>query len=211
MSSPAQCESGRVPRLESFQLGSSTVPRLWVGLWQLSSTAWGSASAPKVRNAMIQHIEKGFNAFGEFFLISPCEAMPDQSGGSDMVRGIIISVESVPTGSCCVCYASSGWVDRGSRLYKSRVLTAVIVADHYGPAEILFGQVRESLPDDSPVLGATKWCVFKEIDPTREVVEAAVRDRMSRMRSTSSVDLLQVSNFVRRSACATLMRLVSLA
>ncbi|KZV69427.1 Aldo/keto reductase [Peniophora sp. CONT] len=127
MSSSAPREFDHTPRLETFQLGSSTVPRLWVGLWQLSSTAWGSASASKVRNAMIHHIEQGYNAF----------------------------------------------------------------ADHYGPAEILFGQVRESLPVDRPVLGATKWCIFKEIDPTREVVEAAVRERMARMRSIKSVDLLQ--------------------
>ena len=95
---------------------------------------------------------------------------------------------------------------------RSRVvLTVPIVADHYGPAEILFGQVRECLPDDSPVLGGTKWCVFKEITPSREVVEEAVRERMSRMRSINSVDLLQVSNPVRRRVCATLMSSVPLA
>ena len=86
----------------------------------------------------------------------------------------------------------------------------MIIADHYGPAEILFGQVRESLPEDRQVLGATKWCVFKDINPTREVVEAAVRERMSRMRSIKSVDLLQVSNFVRCLVCATLMSFSSI-
>ena len=95
---------------------------------------------------------------------------------------------------------------------RSRVvLTLPVVADHYGPAEILFGQVREDLPDDIPVLGGTKWCVFKEITPSREVVEEAVRERMSRMRSINSVDLLQVSNSVRRLACATLMCTVPLS
>ena len=87
----------------------------------------------------------------------------------------------------------------------------MIIADHYGPAEILFGQVRESLPADKPVFGGTKWCVFKDIDPSREVVEAAVRERMSRMRSINSVDLLQVSYSVRRLACAPLMSSVPLA
>jgi len=114
--------------METFQLGSSTVPRLWVGLWQLSSTAWGSAAAPKVRSAMKQHIEQGYFAF-------------------DM-------------------------------------------ADHYGSAEVIFGQVHESLPSTTNVFGATKWCVFKNIDPTRDLVESAVRERMDRMR-TASVDLLQ--------------------
>lgn len=42
-----------------------------------------------------------------------------------------------------------------------------------------------------PVVGATKWCVFRPTDPTRAVVESAVRERMKRMRS-QSVDLLQV-------------------
>ncbi|KAG9308213.1 NADP-dependent oxidoreductase domain-containing protein [Chiua virens] len=42
-----------------------------------------------------------------------------------------------------------------------------------------------------PVVGATKWCVFRPTDPTRAVVEAAVRERIKRMRS-QSVDLLQV-------------------
>ncbi|KAG8215545.1 hypothetical protein J3R82DRAFT_9207 [Butyriboletus roseoflavus] len=41
-----------------------------------------------------------------------------------------------------------------------------------------------------PVIGATKWCVFRSTTPTRAVVESAVRDRMKRMRS-QSVDLLQ--------------------
>lgn len=53
------------------------------------------------------------------------------------------------------------------------------------------GQFRESLPPSKPVLGATKWCVFKTTVPTRGVVESAVRERMKRMRS-QSVDLLQV-------------------
>ena len=72
MSTPMQSELDRqVPQLETFQLGSFTVPRLWVGLWQLSSTARDSASAPKVRNAMIRRIEQGFNAFGMPFLTNP--------------------------------------------------------------------------------------------------------------------------------------------
>lgn len=44
-------------------------------------------------------------------------------------------------------------------------------------------------------MGATKWCVFKSINPSREVVLAAVQERMERM-GTNSVDLLQVSRFI---------------
>jgi hypothetical protein len=50
---------------ETFLLGPFTVPRVWVGLWQLSSNAWGSASAAKVRQAMARHAELGYNSFGE--------------------------------------------------------------------------------------------------------------------------------------------------
>jgi aryl-alcohol dehydrogenase-like predicted oxidoreductase len=43
------------------------------------------------------------------------------------------------------------------------------------------------------VLGATKWCVFRPMEPTRAIVEAAVAERMKRMQ-TNRVDLLQVSH-----------------
>ncbi|TFY54946.1 hypothetical protein EVG20_g9499 [Dentipellis fragilis] len=122
---------------EAFQLGPFTVPRLWTGLWQLSSTAWGSASAAKIRQGMMRHYSHGFTAFA---LRKPVSALK---------------------------------------------------ADHYGGSEILFGQFRESLPPPQRAIGATKWCVFKPTDPSRAVVEAAVRERLTRMRS-SSVDLLQV-------------------
>jgi len=113
---------------ETIVLGPFVVPRVWVGLWQLSSNAWGSAPASRIRQGMLRHAELGYNAF-------------------DM-------------------------------------------ADHYGSAEILFGQFRQSLPSSTPVIGATKWCVFRPTDPTREVVESAVRERTKRMR-TETVDLLQ--------------------
>ena len=45
-----------------------TVPRLWVGLWQLSSNAWGSAPVSKIREAMVRHADKGYTAFGMCFV-----------------------------------------------------------------------------------------------------------------------------------------------
>ncbi|KAJ7659214.1 NADP-dependent oxidoreductase domain-containing protein [Mycena polygramma] len=112
---------------ETVQLGEFTVPRLWTGLWQLSSNAWGTASASKIRQAMGRHVDHGHTAF----------------------------------------------------------------ADHYGSAELIFGQFRSSLASPESVLGATKWCVFKPMVISREAVEAAVRERMERMR-TERVDLLQI-------------------
>jgi len=74
--------------------------------------------------------------------------------------------------------------------HVERGYTAFDMADHYGSAEIIFGQFRESLDSAEQVVGATKWCVFKRINPSRSVVQAAVQERMERMRTTH-VDLLQ--------------------
>ncbi|KAJ6532895.1 Aldo keto reductase [Mycena vulgaris] len=48
---------------ETFKLGQFTVPRLWTGLWQLSSNAWGTASVSKIRQAMGRHVDLGQTAF----------------------------------------------------------------------------------------------------------------------------------------------------
>jgi len=113
---------------ETFKIGEFTVPRLWTGLWQLSSNAWGTAPVSKIRQAMGRHVDRGFTAF-------------------DM-------------------------------------------ADHYGSAELIFGQYRSSLESPGSVFGATKYCVFKPTVISQETVEDAVRQRMERMR-TERVDLLQ--------------------
>ena len=48
-----------------FDLAPNTrLPRVWNGLWQLSSSAFGSAPAHRVRDAMRLHMGKGLNAFG---------------------------------------------------------------------------------------------------------------------------------------------------
>lgn len=53
-------------QLEQFTLSPATrLPRIWIGLWQLSSNAWGSAPAQKVRDAMATHLGKGYLAFGK--------------------------------------------------------------------------------------------------------------------------------------------------
>ena len=44
------------------------------------------------------------------------------------------------------------------------------------------------------IVGATKWCVFRPTEVTRQLVEEAVRERMDRMQS-DRVDLLQVRSF----------------
>ncbi|KAL6308238.1 hypothetical protein BKA93DRAFT_605958 [Sparassis latifolia] len=52
-------------RQGTFRLGPFVVPRIWTGLWQLSSNAWGSAPTPKVRRQMALYAELGYTAFGD--------------------------------------------------------------------------------------------------------------------------------------------------
>ncbi|KAF9791300.1 NADP-dependent oxidoreductase domain-containing protein [Thelephora terrestris] len=53
--------------IETFELGPLTCPRIFTGLWQLSSVAWGSAPAAKVRRAIAGHAENGYTAFADHY------------------------------------------------------------------------------------------------------------------------------------------------
>ena len=48
--------------LETWNLGPFTVPRLFNGLWQLSSPAWGSGSAEKQDSDLVRLVEAGLVA-----------------------------------------------------------------------------------------------------------------------------------------------------
>lgn len=130
--SGAQTELIRIPpapaNVETFQLGDRALPRLFSGLWQLSSPSWGTTSIHKIKKQFQQSSSHGFTAF-------------------DM-------------------------------------------ADHYGDAEVIFGQFRASCVDPSAVFGATKWCIFTPIQVTPALVRDNVTERCERM-SSDHVDLLQ--------------------
>jgi len=49
--------------LESVQLGVAVVPRMFMGLWQFSSPAWGSASRAKIDQHFRKHVDCGFTAY----------------------------------------------------------------------------------------------------------------------------------------------------
>ncbi|KAG0646482.1 hypothetical protein D0Z07_7490 [Hyphodiscus hymeniophilus] len=49
--------------LEMFRLGRSLVPRLFMGLWQFSSPAWGSASRSQIHDGFRKHVDAGFSAY----------------------------------------------------------------------------------------------------------------------------------------------------
>lgn len=48
--------------LEYFQLGISKLPRIFTGLWQVSSAAWGSGSMSKQQEALIRLKDAGLVA-----------------------------------------------------------------------------------------------------------------------------------------------------
>jgi hypothetical protein len=54
-----------VHEIEKFQLGSRTVPRIFGGLWQMSSPAWGTAPRSKIIKQFKQQVSTGLTAFGE--------------------------------------------------------------------------------------------------------------------------------------------------
>ncbi|KAI0168996.1 NADP-dependent oxidoreductase domain-containing protein [Hypoxylon sp. FL1284] len=72
-------------------------------------------------------------------------------------------------------------------------LTAADMADHYGDAELIYGEFRNRLAPEvrSTVYAATKWCIFSPISApvTTEFVLSGVRERCRRL--GGRVELLQ--------------------
>lgn len=48
--------------VEQINLGHHTVPRLFNGFWQLSSPAWGSSTASKQEDALVELVQSGLTA-----------------------------------------------------------------------------------------------------------------------------------------------------
>jgi hypothetical protein len=67
-------ESSKIA-LESFQLGTAVVPRIFMGLWQFSSPAWGTASRLKIDKHFRQHVDAGLIAYGMSLKeLEPCHS-----------------------------------------------------------------------------------------------------------------------------------------
>jgi hypothetical protein len=49
--------------LETFSIGGRELPRLFTGLWQLSSPSWGTASKTEVFQQFQQYADTGFTAY----------------------------------------------------------------------------------------------------------------------------------------------------
>ncbi|KXN89078.1 Protein tas [Leucoagaricus sp. SymC.cos] len=52
------------PPIEFSRLGPVRVPRVWTGLWQLSSSAWGSADVEDIKHHLKRLVESGYCFFG---------------------------------------------------------------------------------------------------------------------------------------------------
>ncbi|KAI2633248.1 aldo/keto reductase [Hypomontagnella submonticulosa] len=117
--------------IETVRLGPFEVPRLFIGLWQLSSPSWGAGTAQNQEVALVHAVERG--------------------------------------------------------------LTAADMADHYGDAELIYGEFRSRLPPEirDTMYAATKWCVFSPVSKpiTTSYVLDAVRERCRRL--GGRVELLQ--------------------
>ncbi|KAM0481997.1 hypothetical protein ACHAPX_003331 [Trichoderma viride] len=62
---------------EAFPLNGRNVPRIFSGLWQMSSPAWGAASTSKIVEQFSKHVQQGFTAFD----------MADHYGDAEVVFG----------------------------------------------------------------------------------------------------------------------------
>lgn len=62
---------------ETFYLNHTALPRLFTGLWQLSSPSWGTASTHKIRQQFESYASKGFTAYD----------MADHYGDAEVIFG----------------------------------------------------------------------------------------------------------------------------
>lgn len=158
--SPVHASASTTTLWETFHLGPFCLPRLWVGLWQLSSTAWGSAPASKIREAMARHVDQGYTAFGKeivrkktrlrfsFADLALCEQL------TDMVNLLRARLFVVLTD----VIAPHNFIAKGERVSIEPYIQTLIFlflsqpADHYGPAEIVFVSCWPHLALGTPLL-----------------------------------------------------------
>ena len=89
-SSPAALKNGDgvdiSTEIERFEIGNKTLPRLFSGLWQLSSPSWGVAPKSRIFSQFWKFVGQGFTAYD----------MADHYGDAE-----ILFVSSTPTSDCC--------------------------------------------------------------------------------------------------------------
>ncbi|GME65957.1 Aldo keto reductase [Neofusicoccum parvum] len=69
------CAPSGSENIEVFQIGNRSVPRVFCGLWQLSSSAWGSSSLQKVIESLAEYVNQGYTAFDMADMYGDVEAI----------------------------------------------------------------------------------------------------------------------------------------
>jgi hypothetical protein len=59
----ADRRNGEVDLHETIELNGKALPRLFTGLWQLSSPSWGVASRSEIFDQFSQYVRRGFTAY----------------------------------------------------------------------------------------------------------------------------------------------------
>jgi aryl-alcohol dehydrogenase-like predicted oxidoreductase len=62
---------------ETFAMGQVTLPRIFSGLWQMSSPSWGSAPMSMITGQLSKHVSSGFTSFD----------MADHYGDAELIFG----------------------------------------------------------------------------------------------------------------------------
>ncbi|KAI6778306.1 NADP-dependent oxidoreductase domain-containing protein [Emericellopsis cladophorae] len=77
----ANNSDGHGNEYETFALNGRQLPRIFAGLWQLSSSAWGSAPTSKIISHLSSHVTSGLTAFD----------MADHYGDAEILVGMFLS------------------------------------------------------------------------------------------------------------------------
>ncbi|KAG9228455.1 aldo/keto reductase-like protein [Amylocarpus encephaloides] len=86
--------------------------------------------------------------------------------------------------------ASRAKINLHFRKHVDAGFIAYDMADHYGDAEVTFGQFRSNQADCHKIYCATKWCVFEPTKVSKDLVDTKINERLTAI-NTSEVDLLQ--------------------
>lgn len=159
-------QSGRVRKFisETVRLGNLEFPRMFAGLWQFSSPAWGTASRPQINKDFRKHVDAGFTAYGTrwilrilFFQLTIVLDMADHYGDAE------------------VTFVSSPSTTRSASIQSTNEIQ---------------GQFRSAQPDRSDIYCATKLCIFGSVEVTPEFINSNVDQRAANIES-DSIELLQ--------------------
>ncbi|GKT79529.1 aldo/keto reductase [Colletotrichum tofieldiae] len=74
---PGSSEAGPMEAKETFEMNGRRLPRVFSGLWQMSSPSWGSAPTSKIIAQFSKHLEAGMSAFD----------MADHYGDAEIIFG----------------------------------------------------------------------------------------------------------------------------